>query len=430
MNKFLVKGGKPLKGVVPISGAKNAALPIMAASLLVSKGEVVIKRVPDITDVIVMKEILEALGAKVYYNASDGVMIINASGVNKLKAPYNLVKKIHASFDITGPLVARFGEAQVPLPGGCVLGTRAVNFHLDGFKALGGEVQLEHGYIKVSAQSLKGNRFFVGRSSVGATKNIMMVAVFAEGETVLENAAREPEVVDLANFLKCCGAKIKGEGTSTIVIEGVKELSPVEYTIISDRIEAGTYLLAGAITGGEVTVENINPIFLNTFLQKLKEANINVYEGDNYITVSRKGDILPIDIITAPYPGFPTDLHAPMAALLSVASGTSFLEETIFDARFNYVDELRRMGANIKLVDRTAVIRGVKHLCDAPVEVTDLRAGGALIIGALEAEGVSEIGGIHHVKRGYENIIEKFLSLGAEIREISVEEEESELLRR
>ena len=417
MDKLFITGGKKLKGKLSSSGAKNAVLPIMAACILV-KGDVLLRRVPDITDVWVMMELLRALGAKVEYNKKDETLFINTDGISSTRAPYHLVRKIHASFDVTGPLLAKFLCAEVPLPGGCVLGTRAVNFHLDGFRLLGADVCLEHGYVKAKAAKLQGTRVYIGRASVGATKNIMMAACLAEGITILENAAREPEVMDLMNFLNATGAKISGSG-GTMRIDGVSELRGVEYNIISDRIEGGTYLLAGAITRGDVTIDGISSEFLEVFLSKLESANVEVLRGKNYIRVKGKKRIYPVDIITSPYPGFPTDLHAPMAAFLTISDGTSFIEETIFDARFNYVDELRRLGARIRLVGKTAVITGVSRLTDAPVEAADLRAGGSLVLASLAAEGTTEITGVEYIDRGYKSIEKKLSALGAQITRCS-----------
>ena len=418
MDKLLVTGGKKLKGKILASGAKNAALPIMAACILL-KGDTVLKRVPDISDVHVMLELLKELGAKVKYYNKEETLSINTDGITKTKAPYHLVRKIHASFDLTGALLARYLCAEVPLPGGCVLGTRAVNFHLDGFRALGAEVSLEPGgFVKAVAGELKGNRFYIGRASVGATKNIIMAASLARGTTLLENAAREPEVADLINFLNKAGAKIKDIGRARLEIEGVKELKGIEYEIISDRIEAGTYLLGGALTRGDVTIDKINPIYLEAILTKLESASVEVERGKNHVRIRGRKRYNPVDIMTFPYPGFPTDLHPPMASFLTVSEGTSFIEETIFDSRFNYIDELRRMGAKIRLVDRTVVITGVDKLTNAPVEASDLRAGGALVLAGLVAEGTTEVLGLEHIDRGYENIENKFNSLGAEITRV------------
>ena len=417
MAKLVIQGEKVIKGTIEASGAKNAALPLMAASLLAS-GDVVLKRIPNITDVHVMIELLRYLGADIEYDGKSD-MKINCDRVRVTKAPYELVKKIHASFDVAGPLLARFHEAQVPLPGGCVLGYRGVNFHIDGFQALGAQVNLEHGYVCLNSNNLFGNKIYVGRASVGATKNIMMAACLAEGTTLLENVAREPEVVDLANFLNALGAKITGAGGDKISIVGASHLKGTSYSIISDRIEAGTYLIAGAVTGGEVTVTKIQPHMLEPLLIKLESANLEVVRSENSITVKNNGNLFAIDhIMTAPYPGFPTDLQAPIVALLTKACGISMIEETIFDGRFSYVPELQRMGADIRVADHTAVVKGVEALTGAPVEAPDIRAGGALVLAGFAAKGQTEVGGLEYIDRGYEKIEEKFTSLGADIKRV------------
>lgn len=417
MAHFQVVGGKPLSGEIISRGAKNAALPIMAASLL-AKGDVCLKKVPHIADVTIMIEILRSIGAKVESNGN-GQIIINSDRISSLKAPYELVGKMNASFDITGPLLARHKEAEVPLPGGCNLGSRPVNLHLDGFRTLGADVTSEHGYIKVKARQLKGNRICFNRSSVGATKSCMMAACTAEGKTVIENAAREPEVVDLANFLCKMGAKISGIGTTNIEIEGVNELRGLEYEIIPDRIEAGTYLIAGAITGGDVILKKTQPDFLEALVVKLQMANQEVTYGKDWIRVKGRRPILSLEVSTAVYPGFPTDLQPQIAALLTLAKGTSIIVETIFDRRYMYVDEMRRLGADIWVSDRTSVIRGVEKLSGAPVIAPDIRAGGALVLAALVAEGESLISGLEYIDRGYESLEEVFGSLGADIRRIN-----------
>lgn len=388
----------------------------MAASLL-TRDDVILQRVPDITDVHVMIDLLRSLGASISYDG-ESRMTVNCARVSSVRAPYELVKRIHASFDVTGPLLARFKEAEVPLPGGCVLGYRGVDFHISGFQALGATVSLEHGYIHARATSLTGIRFLIERSSVGATKNLMMAACLAEGTTVLENAAMEPEVADLANFLNSMGAKISGQGTSIITVEGVQALHGGEYTIISDRIEAGTYLLAGALTKGKVKVAGISPFFLESFLKKLEEAGVKVTRGRESIEVEGSREILPVDVMTGPFPGFATDLQAPIVSLLATAKGTSTVQETIFDGRFSYVPELRRMGADIKVADRTAVVRGVEVLTGAPVEAPDIRAGGALVLAGLCAQGETCVGGVEYIERGYEGLERKFSSLGASIKKV------------
>lgn len=416
MAKLVVRGGARLEGTLAAKGSKNAALPLMAASLLAEE-PVVLERVPNITDVHVMISILEALGAKVRYDWKSR-MEIDASSVNQYRAPHELVKQIHASFDIAGPLLARFHQAEVSLPGGCVLGYRGVNFHIDGFQALGAQVNLEHGFLIARAKNLKGAHILIGRSSVGATKNTMMVACVAKGTTVLENAAREPEVVDLANFLNACGAKIEGAGTSEIRVKGVSKLHGCTYSIISDRLDAGSWLLAGAITGGDVTVTDIPPMFLSAFLDKLEITGTSVERRDSSIRVQGPKEIQPTEILTAPFPGFPTDMQPQFVAYLSLSTGTSIVTETIFDGRFMYVAELQRMGADIKVTDRTAVVKGMPHLTGAPVEAPDIRAGSALILAGLRARGETTIDGLEYIDRGYETIEERLKPLGADIRRI------------
>lgn len=412
-----VGGGKTLRGEVAARGAKNAALPIMAACLL-ARGDVCIRKVPDITDVRVMIEILRSLGARVTFDGN-GRMYINSDTITTVRAPYELVGKMNASFDITGPLLARFNEAEVPMPGGCNIGSRPVNLHMEGFRTLGAEVTSDHGYVKAKSQKLKGNKIYFGKTSVGATKNCMMAATLAEGTTILENAAREPEVVDLAHFLNKMGARINGIGTPNIEIEGVSELRGAEYEIIPDRIETGTYLIAGAITCGDVTVTQTDPEFMEALLAKLQMANQDVTCGKDWIRVKGKRPIFSLEISTSPHPGFPTDIQPMMASLLTLARGTSIIVETIFDRRYMYVDELRRLGADIWVSDRTAVIRGVEKLSGAPVNSPDIRAGGALVTAALAAEGESLISGLEFIDRGYQNIEVELKKLGADIERVN-----------
>lgn len=416
MPKLLIRGGKKISGKIRVNGAKNAALPIMAACILV-KGEVILKRVPDISDVWVMADILRSLGAEVDFEGK-GEMRINTDNVSITTAPYELVKQIHASFDITGPLLARFNKAEVHLPGGCVIGTRAVDLHIEGFGRLGAEVDLEHGILKAKSRELKGTRIYFPKSSVGATKNVMMAACLAKGRTILENSAREPEVADLAGFLVSCGARISGIGTSNLEIEGVKSLKGTEYSIISDRIEAGTYLFASVITEGDIFLEDIDSKFLESVIAKIESTGQKVEKGENWLRLKSTRPVRALEITTAPFPGFPTDLQPPLVSVLTMADGTSIIEETIFDGRFNYVDELRRMGADIRVYDKSAVVKGVKKLTGAPVDAMDIRAGGALVLAGLAADGQTEIGGIEYIDRGYEKIEERLASLGADIKRI------------
>ena len=409
--KLVVEGGKRLEGVIAAPGAKNAALPIMAASIL-AEGRVVVHGVPRITDVDVMAAILESLGARVREQPPN-TLLIDTAPLNSEAPPYALVSKLNASFDVTGALLARFGKAIVPQPGGCVIGPRAVDLHLKGFQSLGADVRLEHGSIVATAPHLTGAKINLARPSVGATKNIMLAASRARGTTIIENAAQEPEVVDLADFLNAMGARVRGHGTSAIVIEGVRRLRGCEYTIIPDRVVAGTYLMAGAISAGDVTVTGIDPAMLDSLVEKLTAAGCTVTSKGASVRVQGAAAWQPVDVVTAPYPGFPTDLQPPFVAYLSLAQGTSLVEETIFDARFVYVSELARMGADIKVSGRNAVVRGVPKFKDAIVEAPDIRAGGALVLAALAAEGTSEIGGLEFIDRGYEFIEEKLATLGA-----------------
>ena len=418
--RLVVDGGKRLEGSVEVPGAKNAALPIMAAAIL-AEGEVVLHAVPRITDVDVMASILESLGARVREQPG-GTLVIDTSSIASHAAPYALVSKLNASFDVAGPLLARFGRAQVPQPGGCVLGPRAVDLHLKGFEALGAAVTLEHGSIVASAESLTGADITLDRPSVGATENIMLAATRAKGTTVIRNAAREPEVCDLAEFVNAMGGRVRGHGSSTITIEGVRKLRGVEYTIIPDRLMAGTYLLAGAITGGDVTVNGLDPTFLSALTEALSASGAEVTASGVSVRVQGKAHRKPVDIVTAPYPGFPTDLQPQFVAYLSLARGTSTIEETIFDARFVYVSELARMGADIRVAGRTAIVTGVERLKDAVVEAPDIRAGGALVLAALAAEGTTQIGGLEFIDRGYEFFEEQLATLGASIARASAVE--------
>ncbi|MCE1246365.1 MAG: UDP-N-acetylglucosamine 1-carboxyvinyltransferase [Firmicutes bacterium] len=419
VTRLIINGGKPLRGEIAANGAKNAALPIMAACIL-APGKVKLNRIPDISDVRIMGEILRQMGAEVCFDGK-GSVVIDTTNLSETKAPYRLVKKLNASFDITGALLGRHGDASVPLPGGCVIGTRAIDMHLEGFKSLGCVIGQEPGgFVSVKANKLSGGRYHFAKTSVGATKNVMMAAVLAKGKTILENVAREPEVVDLADFLNACGANITGQGTTKLEIHGVKELhADFEYSIIPDRIETGTYLTAAAITGGDITVSGTNPEFLKTFLRKIGKAGQKVTTGNDFIRVEGMKPILPVGaIITEPHPGFPTDLQPQTLTLLSLSNGTSYVREKIFDMRFNYINELRRMGANVEIEGGTAVVRGVSRLLSAPVDAPDIRAGSALVLAALAAEGVSEVSGLCYIDRGYEKIEDRFASVGADIRRV------------
>src|SRR5579872_607213 len=415
--KLIVEGGHRLEGTVAPPGAKNAALPIMAAAIL-CESEIVLHRVPRITDVDVMSAILESLGARVLEQPG-GTLVIDASSVNSHVAPYALVSKLNASFDVTGALLGRFGEAEVPRPGGCILGPRQVDLHVRGFELLGATVDLQHGSFVVRASTLRGATIPLTKPSVGATKNIMLAAVRAHGTTTIENAAREPEVVDLADFLNAMGARISGQGSDTIAIEGVARLHGCEYTIIPDRLVAGTYLLAGAITHGDVSVTGVDPVMLQALCERLTATGAQISAQGVSVRCKGVNRWRATDVTTAPYPGFPTDLQPPIVAYLALAQGESDVEETIFDARFVYVSELARMGAEITTAGRTAHVRGVAKLKDAVVEAPDIRAGGALVLAALAAEGTSEIGGLEYIDRGYEFLEERLASLGATVMRAS-----------
>jgi UDP-N-acetylglucosamine 1-carboxyvinyltransferase len=416
-----VRGGARLEGSVSTHGAKNAALPIMAAALL-AKGTVTLHRVPRITDVSVMWSLLEALGARLRYEGNNTITI-DSGNVALWRAPYALVRKLAASFDIVGPLLGRFGRAEVPLPGGCVLGTRATDMHEQAFVALGCEVRNAHGYLIAESKHrrLQGAKIEFRMPSVGATKNAMLAAVLAEGTTTVVNVSMEPEVTDLGNFLIAMGAKIAGLGTDTLVIDGVKELHGVEYEIIPDRIVTGTLLLAGAVTRGDVTVTGCNPEHLRAELDKLVECGVVTMTGEDWIRVKADGVTGGTDILTAPYPGFATDLQPQMVGFLCTAPGTSTVEESIFNARFSYVNELARMGADVKvsMESNNAVIKGVAQLSGAPVEAPDIRAGAGLVIAGLAAAGETEIIGLEYIDRGYERLEELLSELGGQVQRSS-----------
>ncbi|MGH7737144.1 MAG: UDP-N-acetylglucosamine 1-carboxyvinyltransferase [Candidatus Tyrphobacter sp.] len=416
-----IRGGARLEGSVAVHGAKNAALPIMAASLL-AKSAVTLHGVPRITDVSVMWSLLEALGARIRYEGNH-TLTIDASNVNAFRAPYTLVRKLAASFDIVGPLLGRFRRAEVPLPGGCVLGTRATDMHEQAFVALGCEVRSAHGYLiaHCKRKRLHGTTIEFRMPSVGATKNAMLSAVLADGTTTLRNVAMEPEVVDLANFLRAMGANVNGAGTDTIVVDGVAELHGVEYAIIPDRIVAGTLLFAGAVTRGDVTVTECRPEHLGSVLVKLVECGAEVTQGDHWVRLRGEGVKGGTSIVTAPYPGFATDLQPQAVAFLCTAAGTSVVEESIFNARFSYVNELARMGADVKvsMESNAAVIKGVPALSGAPVEAPDIRAGAGLVIAGLGAAGETEIIGLEFVDRGYERLAETLSELGGQVQRTS-----------
>jgi len=420
MDNLIINGGKPLRGDVMISGAKNAALPIMAASLL-AKDNVTIANVPHLRDVTTMMELLGQLGARLVVDEKMHVQV-DANHVNELVAPYELVKTMRASILVLGPLLSRFGQADVSLPGGCAIGTRPVDLHLKALKLMGAEISVKNGYIKARCKQgrLQGKTLVFDSVTVTGTENILMAAVLAEGKTVIKNAAREPEVVDLANFLIQMGANIKGAGTHTIEVEGVDSLSGGSYAVMPDRIEAGTYLTAAALTRGQVTVRRVKPDNLLSMLCKFEEAGAAITLGEDWVSLDMHGARpLAVDISTAPYPGFPTDMQAQFMAMNSIAEGTSSIIETIFENRFMHVQELQRMGAQIRLNGNTAMITGIERLTGAPVMATDLRASASLILAGLAAEGETKVERIYHVDRGYERIEEKLSILGADIKRSS-----------
>ncbi|WP_159885385.1 UDP-N-acetylglucosamine 1-carboxyvinyltransferase [Paenibacillus puerhi] len=422
MSKIIVRGGKKLSGRVRIHGAKNAVLPIIAASLLGMEGESVIHDAPPLDDVMVINKVLESLGVEVEYKHES--IRVNATRIQTCEASYELVRKMRASFLVMGPLLARMGQARISLPGGCAIGTRPIDQHLKGFEAMGAEIELGQGYIEARIQGrLKGAKIYLDVASVGATENIMMAATLAEGTTLIENAAKEPEIVDLANYLNAMGARIRGAGTGMIRIDGVERLGGAVHTVIPDRIEAGTYMMAAAITNSDLYIEGAIGDHLRPVISKLQEMGVQIDEDENGIRVFASRPLRSVDVKTLPYPGFPTDMQSQMMALLLTADGTSIVTETVFENRFMHVEQMTNMNAQIKVEGRTAVISGGARLKGAKVCATDLRAGAALILAALVADGDTEITGIHHIDRGYVEITEKLSRLGADIRRLSVEPE-------
>ncbi len=415
MKSIVINGGRRLEGEVTISGAKNAALPIIAAGLL-CEGEHRITNVPSLVDVKTLARIMRNMGVTV--DLTDHSAVIDSSRLASPEAPYDLVRTMRASVLVLGPLVARFGKAKVSLPGGCAIGARPVNLHIMGLQKMGATVHIEHGYVVAQAKRLKGAQIYFDIVTVTGTENLMMAAVLAEGETVLENAAREPEVVDLARALIGMGAKIEGAGTDIIRIQGVDRLLPMNYRVLPDRIETGTFVIAAAITGGTVLIKDCNPGHLDALLAKVTAAGAQVTPGKDSLTVRGTGAIRPVDIKTLPHPGFPTDMQAQFMSLMSLAQGTSVINETIFENRFTHVAELRRMGADIVIEGRSAVVKGVPKLSGAPVMATDLRASASLILAGLAAEGQTTVSRIYHLDRGYENIEEKLSALGADIKRV------------
>ncbi len=415
MGKFVIDGGVPLRGKIPINGAKNAVLPIIAASLLAGE-KCTIKGMPQLDDVRTICLVLNALGVKLQGSDDGSSIQVNPAKLVSCEPPYELVRKMRASFLVMGPLLARFGRAKVSLPGGCAIGTRPVDLHLKGFHALGARISSGYGTVQAEAKRLRGARIYLDYPSVGATENIMMAATLAQGQTLIENAAEEPEEVDLANFLNSMGARILGAGTKVIKVNGVEELGGTNYSVIPDRVEAGTYMVAAAITRGDLLLENVIIEHLKPIIAKFREMGIKVQEEEGGLRVLTGRRPHAVDIKTLPYPGFPTDMQPQIMALLSLARGTSIVTETVFENRFMHVAELKRMGANIRIEGRSAIIEGVPCLTGAPVRTTDLRAGAALILAGLATEGTMEINGVEHIDRGYAGLEEKLLAVGARVK--------------
>lgn len=421
MDFIRIRKSPPLNGHVKVSGAKNAVLPAMAASLLTSD-ITNLYNVPMVDDVLVMMEVLKSCVSSVILG--DNFLRIDNSNLNPKMIPDELVRRIRASFIIMGPLLATFGKVKIALPGGCPIGSRPIDLHLKGLSAMGAKIDMGYGYIEATCTNLLGKKIYLDFPSVGATENIMMAATLAKGETIIENAAEEPEIIDLADMLISMGANITGQGSGRVIINGVNSLHGVSHTIIPDRIEAGTYMVAAGITRGDVTVDNILPNHLKPIQAKLREAGLLVSEIDNdeklsSIRVKYTGALLPVDIKTMPYPGFPTDLQSPMMALLCTAQGSSIVTETVFENRFMHIDELRRLGAEIKVEGRSALVYGHQHLQGTNVTATDLRAGAALVLGGLQADGITNVENIYHIDRGYEKMVEKLSGLGAKIERIN-----------
>ncbi len=414
MEKLIINGKKPLNGRVRVSSAKNAVLPIIAATMLASTPSRLVE-VPHLEDVHTICEVISSLGVKVSHENTDEI-VFDASTITATEAPYELVRRMRASFLVMGPLLARRGEARISLPGGCAIGSRPIDLHLKAFEALGAVIEMGDGYVLATAPNgLKGTQIYLDFPSVGATENIIMAASMAEGKTIIENVAREPEIVDLVTYLNSMGADIRGAGTNVIRIQGVKELKGATHTVIPDRIEAGTYLIAAAMAGGDVYVENALSEHLKPVVAKLKEAGVAVYEDVDGIRVVSDGKVKAVDIKTLPYPGFPTDMQAQFMAFTTIAEGTSTVMETVFENRFMHVDELMKMGAKIRIEERRAIVDGVPTLKGAKVRATDLRAGAALVCAGLAAEGVTEVTQLSHIDRGYDNLVGKLKGLGADI---------------
>jgi UDP-N-acetylglucosamine 1-carboxyvinyltransferase len=418
MDKLAIVGGKPLDGEVRISGAKNSALPILAATLL-ADGPVTVRNVPKLNDIATTLKLLKRMGVAAEHR-DDGSVSVDAAGISEFLAPYELVKTMRASILVLGPLLGRFGHADVSLPGGCAIGARPVNLHVSGLRAMGASITIDNGYIRARAPKLRGARIVLDTVTVTGTENLMMAAVYAEGETVIENAAREPEIGDLAAFLEKMGAKIVGAGSDTIHIQGVARLTGAEHDVMSDRIESGTYLVAAAITSGRVRLTHTDPAHFDAVLQKLAEAGATIALGADWVELDMRGRRpKAVDIKTAPHPAFPTDMQAQFCALNAVAEGTATITETIFENRFQHVFELQRLGANLSIQGNTVIARGVERLAGAPVMATDLRASASLVLAGLQAEGTTLVDRIYHVDRGYERIETKLGALGADIRRVA-----------
>lgn len=416
MEKIIVRGGKQLNGSVKIEGAKNAVLPVIAATLLASKGTSVLSNVPRLSDVYTINEVLKYLQADVQFK--DDIVTVDATGEISSDAPFEYVRKMRASIVVMGPLLARTGKARVALPGGCAIGSRPVDLHLKGFEAMGATVKIENGYIEATAEKLQGAKIYLDFPSVGATQNIMMAATLAEGTTVIENVAREPEIVDLANFLNQMGARVIGAGTEVIRIEGVKELTATEHSIIPDRIEAGTFMIAAAITKGNVLVEDAVPEHISSLIAKLKEMGVQIIEEANGLRVIGPDKLKPVDVKTMPHPGFPTDMQSQMMVIQMLGEGTSVMTETVFENRFMHVEEMRRMNADMKIEGNSVIINGPAKLQGAEVAATDLRAAAALILAGLEADGYTQVTELKYLDRGYTDFHLKLRALGADIERV------------
>jgi UDP-N-acetylglucosamine 1-carboxyvinyltransferase len=419
VDKFVIHGGKPLNGTVAISGAKNATLALIPATLLAG-GVFRLRNTPLLRDVTTMSALLRSMGLSIEMNGN--VLTLDTTRVNKFEAPYEHVKKMRASIYVLGPLLGRFGKAMVSLPGGCAWGPRPVNLHIEGMRKLGAEIDLKGGYIVAKAKRLRGAKIHFDVSSVGATGNVMMAAVLAQGATVIENAALEPEITFLAEFLVSMGASINGIGTTTLEIQGVDTLHPADVDTIPDRIEAGTFLVAAAMTGGTVTLTGVNPGHLSAVIRKLEDTGCRLTSTDNTITIAAPAKVTPVDVTAAVYPGFPTDMQAQWTAFMAVASGTAVVTDTIYADRFKHIPELTRLGADIELKENSAIIRGVNHLTGAKVMSTDLRASASLILAGLIADNTTEVLRVYHLDRGYERIESKLRALGADIERVAGEE--------